>query len=90
VTAVLISVVVASVGAIAFVGLVVPHAVRFLIGPLHRVLLPVSALIGAIFLVWADALARVAFAPREVPVGVFTALVGVPLFLLVLRRRGEV
>lgn len=89
VTAVLISVVVASVGAIAFVGLIVPHTVRFLIGPLHRVLLPASALAGAVFLVWADALARVAFAPREVPVGVFTALVGVPLFLIVLRRRGE-
>jgi iron complex transport system permease protein len=81
--------VVAFAGPIGFVGLIVPHAVRFVIGPLHRVLLPASALVGAIFLVWADAVARVAFAPREVPVGVFTALVGVPLFLLVLRRRGE-
>ncbi|GAB3447456.1 iron chelate uptake ABC transporter family permease subunit [Actinophytocola sediminis] len=88
-TAVLTSVVVASVGAIAFVGLIVPHGVRFLLGSRHRTLLPASALAGAIFLVWTDALARVAFAPREVPVGVFTALVGVPLFLLVLRRRGE-
>ncbi|UVS80500.1 iron ABC transporter permease [Actinokineospora sp. UTMC 2448] len=88
-TALLVSVVVASVGAIAFVGLIVPHTVRFLLGPLHRVLLPASALAGAVFLVWVDALARVAFAPREVPVGVFTALVGVPIFLLVLRRRGE-
>ncbi|OLF18608.1 ABC transporter permease [Actinophytocola xanthii] len=88
-TAVLTSVVVASVGAIAFVGLLVPHGVRFLVGPSHRVLLPLSALAGAVFLVWADALSRVAFAPRDVPVGVFTALVGVPLFLLVLRRRGE-
>ncbi len=88
-TALLVSVVVASVGAIAFVGLIVPHTVRFLIGPLHRLLLPASALAGAIFLVWVDALARIAFAPREVPVGVFTALVGVPIFLLVLRRRGE-
>jgi iron complex transport system permease protein len=88
VTAVLTSVVVASVGAIAFVGLIVPHGVRFLLGPLHRTLLPVSALAGAIFLVWTDAVARTVFAPREVPVGVVTALVGVPLFLLVLRRRG--
>lgn len=88
-TAVLTSVVVASVGAIAFVGLIVPHGVRFLVGPLHRALLPFSALAGAIFLVWTDALARVVFAPREVPVGVFTALVGVPLFLLALRKRGE-
>ncbi|SMD25953.1 iron complex transport system permease protein [Kibdelosporangium aridum] len=89
VTAVLTSVVVASVGAIAFVGLIVPHGIRFIAGPLHRTLLPLSALAGAIFLVWTDALSRVAFAPRDVPVGVFTALVGVPLFLLVLRRRGE-
>ncbi|MET9572331.1 FecCD family ABC transporter permease [Streptomyces virginiae] len=89
VTAVLTSVAVATVGAIGFVGLIVPHGVRFLAGPLHRVLLPYAALAGAVFLVWTDALARVAFAPREVPVGVITALIGVPLFLLVLRRRGE-
>ncbi|OEJ35446.1 ABC transporter permease [Streptomyces subrutilus] len=89
VTAVLTSVAVATVGAIGFVGLIVPHGVRFLIGPLHRVLLPYAALAGAVFLVWTDALARVAFAPRELPVGVITALLGVPLFLLVLRKRGE-
>ncbi|MFD9306291.1 FecCD family ABC transporter permease, partial [Streptomyces sp. NPDC060048] len=89
VTAVLTSVAVATVGAIGFVGLIVPHGVRFLAGPRHRVLLPYAALAGAVFLVWTDALARVAFAPREVPVGVLTALIGVPLFLLVLRRRGD-
>ncbi|GII01178.1 iron chelate uptake ABC transporter family permease subunit [Planobispora takensis] len=88
-TALLTSTAVASVGAIGFVGLIVPHGVRFLAGPLHRVLLPFTALAGGIFLVWADTLARVAFSPQEVPVGVFTALLGVPLFLLVLRRRGE-
>ncbi|MFJ2823325.1 FecCD family ABC transporter permease [Streptomyces toxytricini] len=89
VTAVLTAVAVATVGAIGFAGLIVPHGVRFLVGPLHRVLLPCTALAGAVFLVWTDALARAAFAPREVPVGVVTALLGVPLFLLVLRRRGE-
>ncbi|MET9606703.1 iron ABC transporter permease [Streptomyces sp. NPDC006512] len=89
VTAALTAVAVATVGAIGFVGLIVPHGVRFLVGPLHRVLLPHAALAGAVFLVWTDALARIAFAPREVPVGVITALLGVPLFLLVLRRRGE-
>ncbi|MDO0939100.1 iron ABC transporter permease [Streptomyces sp. DG2A-72] len=89
VTAILTSVAVATVGAIGFVGLIVPHGVRFLVGPLHRALLPFSALAGAIFLVWTDALARIAFAPQEVPVGVFTALLGVPLFLLILRKRGE-
>ncbi|MFI7240633.1 FecCD family ABC transporter permease [Streptomyces qinglanensis] len=88
-TAVLTAVAVASVGAIGFVGLIVPHGVRFVVGPLHRSLLPFSALVGAVFLVWTDALARMAFAPQEVPVGVFTALLGVPLFLLVLRKRGE-
>ncbi|MFJ2055185.1 FecCD family ABC transporter permease [Streptomyces sp. NPDC087908] len=89
VTSALTAVAVATVGAIGFVGLIVPHGVRFLVGPLHRVLLPYAALAGAVFLVWTDALARIAFAPREVPVGVITALLGVPLFLLVLRRRGE-
>ncbi|WP_079042370.1 FecCD family ABC transporter permease [Streptomyces aureus] len=89
VTATLTAVAVATVGAIGFVGLIVPHGVRFLVGPLHRVLLPYAALAGAVFLVWTDALARIAFAPREVPVGVITALLGVPLFLLVLRKRGE-
>ncbi|MFI7356746.1 FecCD family ABC transporter permease [Streptomyces avidinii] len=89
VTAVLTSVAVATVGAIGFVGLIVPHGVRLLVGPLHRVLLPHAALAGAVFLVWTDALARVAFAPREIPVGVITALLGVPLFLVVLHRKGE-
>ncbi|WP_327306039.1 iron ABC transporter permease [Streptomyces sp. NBC_01298] len=89
VTAVLTAVAVATVGAIGFVGLIVPHGVRFLVGPLHRVLLPYAALAGAVFLVWTDALARIAFGPREVPVGVITALLGVPIFLLVLRKRGE-
>ncbi|MFG2867321.1 FecCD family ABC transporter permease [Streptomyces sp. NPDC048338] len=89
VTAALTAVAVATVGAIGFVGLIVPHGVRFLVGPLHRVLLPYAAIAGAVFLVWTDALARIAFAPREVPVGVITALLGVPLFLLVLRKRGE-
>ncbi|AWZ05073.1 MULTISPECIES: iron ABC transporter permease [unclassified Streptomyces] len=89
VTAVLTAVAVATVGAIGFVGLIVPHGVRFLAGPRHRVLLPCAALAGAVFLVWTDALARAAFAPRELPVGVLTALLGVPLFLLVLRRRGD-
>ncbi|PKV89850.1 iron ABC transporter permease [Streptomyces sp. TLI_146] len=89
VTSLMTAVAVAAVGQIGFVGLIVPHLVRFLVGPLHRVLLPFSALLGAVFLVWTDALARVAFTPQEVPVGVFTALLGAPLFLLVLRKRGQ-
>ncbi len=78
---------VALAGMVGFVGLVAPHAVRLLLGPGHRRLLPASALLGAAFLVAADALARSVLAPAEVPVGVVTALVGAPFFLHLLRRR---
>jgi len=74
-------------GLIGFVGLVVPHVVRRLTGADHRLLAPLSGLAGAAFLVVADLVARVALAPRELPVGAVTALVGGPFFLLVLRRR---
>lgn len=73
-------------GAIGFVGLVLPHAVGSLTGPAHRRLLPVAALAGAVFLVWADTLARTLFDPRELPVGIVTALIGVPVFAVLLRR----
>ncbi|RMI12906.1 FecCD family ABC transporter permease [Cellulomonas triticagri] len=86
-TAAVTAVVVSSVGAIGFVGLIVPHAVRALAGPLHRRLLPLSALGGAVFLVLADTVARTALAPRQIPAGVVTALLGVPAFLVVLHRR---
>ncbi len=80
---------VALTGLVGFVGLVVPHAVRMLTGPDHRVLLPASALGGAIFLVLADAAARMLFRAvgAEPPVGAVTALIGAPLFVLLLRRR---
>jgi iron complex transport system permease protein len=77
---------VAFVGVIGFVGLVVPHAVRLLSGPNHRTLLPLSALAGGGFLVLADLGARTLFAPLEIPIGVITAFVGVPFFLILLRR----
>src|SRR5690606_6121550 len=77
---------VAVAGVIGFVGLVVPHAIRLLVGPGHRLLLPLSFLAGAAFLTVADLLARVALAPSEVPIGVVTAFVGVPAFLVLLRR----
>ncbi|MFV8816378.1 FecCD family ABC transporter permease [Haliea sp. E17] len=80
---------VALAGTIAFVGLVVPHMVRLLIGPNHRYLLPASALAGAILLLVADTLARTVIAPTELPVGVVTALVGVPFFVSLLRRRRD-
>lgn len=73
-------------GSVGFVGLVVPHAVRLLVGNDYRVLLPASALAGGALLVLADTLARTIVAPTQLPVGVLTALVGVPLFLWLLRR----
>ncbi len=73
-------------GLIGFVGLVIPHLVRLLLGPKHRLLLPASALSGAIFLILADLLARVIIAPAVLPVGIFTALVGAPFFLFLLRH----
>ncbi|SNT60405.1 iron complex transport system permease protein [Asanoa hainanensis] len=87
VTALVAATLVAASGAIGFVGLTVPHAVRFVVGARHRSLLPACAVVGAIFLVWADTAARTAFAPQELPVGVLTALLGVPVFALVMRRR---
>jgi iron complex transport system permease protein len=72
-------------GLIGFVGLVIPHIIRLLLGPRHRVLLPASALGGAIFLTLADLLARIVIAPAILPVGIFTALVGAPFFLFLLR-----
>ncbi len=73
-------------GNIGFVGLVVPHMMRMLIGPDHRVLLPASALAGAIFLVLCDTLGRLVIPPAEVRVGIMTALLGTPYFLYLLRR----
>jgi len=77
---------VAFAGVIGFVGLVVPHGVRLLLGSDHRILLPLSFLAGAAFLTLADLLSRVVLAPAEIPIGVITAFVGVPFFLILLRR----
>ena len=73
-------------GIIGFVGLVIPHAVRLLWGHLHRSLLPAAFLLGGVLLLVADAIARTAFAPLSLPVGVVTALIGVPVFVLLVRR----
>ncbi|WP_082544448.1 MULTISPECIES: FecCD family ABC transporter permease [unclassified Rhodococcus (in: high G+C Gram-positive bacteria)] len=86
VTALMTATIVASAGAIGFVGLVIPHAARILVGTAHHRVLPVSMAIGAVFMVWADTLARSVFAPQEIPVGVVTALVGVPAFAVILLR----
>ncbi|MFQ1004264.1 FecCD family ABC transporter permease [Modestobacter sp. SSW1-42] len=86
-TALLTAALVSVAGAVGFVGLVLPHAARFLVGPRHARLVPATALIGAVFMVWVDAVSRVAFQPTPLPVGVGTALVGVPAFVLILLRR---
>lgn len=87
--ALLTAVLVAMNGAIGFVGLVIPHLVRPIVGARHARVLPVAMLTGAIFLVIVDAVARTAFAPQEIPVGVITALVGAPFFAWQIRRQGE-
>lgn len=73
-------------GLVGFVGLIVPHFARIILGPNHRLLLPASFLSGAIFLMLADLLARTILVPQEIPLGVVTALVGAPFFILLLRR----
>jgi iron complex transport system permease protein len=73
-------------GTIGFIGLLIPHAVRFVVGADHRYLLPASVIVGGLFLLWVDVAARTLFEPREMPVGILTAMVGVPAFLWQLRR----
>ena len=85
-TAVLTGAMVSVSGSIGFVGLILPHAVRLVTGARHRALLPLSALAGALFMVWADTLARTLFDPREIPVGIITALLGAPVFIIMLWR----
>ncbi|EMW9312571.1 iron ABC transporter permease [Salmonella enterica] len=82
----LTAVIVSCCGAIGFIGLTVPHITRMFIGHCHRSLLPTSMLCGAIFTVLADTLARTLFAPRELPVGILTAMLGVPVFLFLISR----
>lgn len=86
VSSLLTAVAVTTAGSIGFVGLVIPHLMRSLVGSDHRALIPASALAGGTLLMLADTLARSLFAPRQLPVGALTALVGVPLFLGLMRR----
>ncbi|RYH00866.1 iron ABC transporter permease [Salipiger sp. IMCC34102] len=86
VTALLTATIVSMVGAIGFVGLVVPHAARYVVGPLHLRLLPACAVVGAVFMVIADIVSRVVATQQTVPIGVVTALVGVPFFAIILYR----
>jgi iron complex transport system permease protein len=85
----LVGAVVSVSGMIGFVGLIVPHVTRLVLGPDHRLLLPASLLCGAIFLVWADTVARTVLGAVEIPVGVVTALCGGPFFIYLLKREGR-
>ncbi|OXX40066.1 iron ABC transporter permease, partial [Vibrio sp. V17_P4S1T151] len=86
-----VGVTVSAVGMIGFIGLVIPHLGRMLVGPDHRSLIPISALLGALLLTVADMFARIAVAPAELPVGIVTALVGAPFFLyLLFQQKGKV
>jgi len=86
VTALMTATIVSMAGSIGFVGLVVPHVMRFFFGPLHRTLLIASAMAGAILMVLADIASRLLIAPQSLPVGVVTALVGVPFFAMIIYR----
>nr|MBQ6740713.1 iron ABC transporter permease [Synergistaceae bacterium] len=85
-SSVLTGVIVAVSGSIGFVGLIVPHAVRLIAGADHERVLPIGALAGAIFLIWADLFSRTVLAPRELPLGIITGFVGAPFFIWLLTR----
>ena len=86
---VIIATVVSFTGLIGFVGLIIPHIARLLVGPDHRIMLPIAAFLGAVFLILCDILARILLAPTEIPIGAITAIVGVPLFIYLLRRKNK-
>jgi len=86
VTALCVGAMVAASGGIGFVGLIIPHVARLCVGSTHRTLLSVAALLGALFLLWADVLARTVLAPQELPLGIVTALLGAPLLFMLVRR----
>ena len=87
VSALLVGFVVYKAGLIGFVGLLIPHVVRMVFGTDHKKLLPLSALLGAIFLIWADVLCRVVLPGNELPIGVLTSLVGAPVFVYLMARK---
>ncbi len=82
--ALLVGAMVAVAGGIGFVGLVIPHLARIMVGSLHRRLLPIAMVLGAVFMVWVDVIARIAAPPQEIPLGVVTGVLGAPLFLLLM------
>ena len=89
-TAALTAAAVTTAGGIGFIGLLTPHLVRLMAGSNHRIVVPASVLLGGSLLTLADTVARVAAAPRQLPVGALTALIGVPLFLMLMRRERHI
>lgn len=89
-TSLITGVLVSVSGIIGFVGLIIPHIMRFMVGPNHRVLVPATCLGGAAFLVLCDAFSRSLFSPIEIPIGVITSLIGAPIFIILLKRRQRV
>ncbi|MCP1422321.1 iron complex transport system permease protein [Paenibacillus xylanexedens] len=87
-TALVTGVMVASCGMIGFVGLIIPHIVRGLVGSDHRKVMPVSVLFGAIFLIWTDVIARSLISSVELPIGIITAMIGAPMFMYMLVKKG--
>jgi iron complex transport system permease protein len=77
-------------GAIGFVGLIIPHIMRFVVGPNHKILIPASCIAGAAFMIICDVVSRTLFPPLEIPIGVITALIGAPAFIILLKRRQKI
>src|SRR5699024_2728223 len=84
----LTGIIVANSGMIGFVGLIIPHIVRGIVGSDYKRVLPATALFGALFLVWADLFSRILIANVEIPIGVITALIGAPLFIYIIVKKG--
>lgn len=87
ISSLLTAVIVCVAGSIGFVGIMIPHIVRYLVGSNHKRLLPMTALVGAIFLIWADVLARTIAIPEEIPIGIITSITGAPFFLYLMVKK---
>ncbi len=90
ITSLITAVLVSTCGIIGFVGLIIPHMVRLIVGPNHKILIPSACILGAAFMVFCDMLSRTLFAPLEIPIGVITAVIGAPIFIILLKRKQSV
>ncbi|MFA7294713.1 MAG: iron chelate uptake ABC transporter family permease subunit, partial [Candidatus Omnitrophota bacterium] len=73
-------------GIIGFVGLIVPHMMRLIVGPNHKILIPTTCLAASVFIIFCDLLSRTLFSPVEIPIGVITAIIGAPVFIILLKK----